>query len=72
MFFSFISDVNECEKFSPCQNNGTCINNNGSYACNCTEGWQGYDCENGNFQILKMRFNMDKSPCYKFTKLAQG
>jgi hypothetical protein len=47
--FYFIPDVNECETFSPCQNNGTCINNNGSYVCNCTEGWQGHNCDIGNY-----------------------
>lgn len=31
----------------PCQNNGTCLNNNGSYACTCKEGWQGNNCEDG-------------------------
>lgn len=41
-------DKNECE-VSPCQNNGTCINNDGSYSCDCSAGWTGHDCETGLF-----------------------
>lgn len=40
-------DVNECTTYFPCLNNGTCVNNEGSYHCNCTLGWQGSDCEKG-------------------------
>jgi hypothetical protein len=28
----------------PCKNNGSCVNSNGSYECNCTEFWEGIDC----------------------------
>lgn len=49
-FCIFCSDVNECDMFKPCQNNGTCINSNGSYNCDCTEGWKGKDCDKGNLQ----------------------
>lgn len=45
--FIFYIDINECKENHPCQNNGTCINNNGSYICQCTEGWQGHDCQIG-------------------------
>lgn len=31
--------------------NGTCINNNGSYVCECIAGWQGHHCEDGNFTV---------------------
>jgi hypothetical protein len=43
------SDDNECEapEGSPCQNNGTCINTQGSYQCDCVEGWQNHDCQDG-------------------------
>lgn len=40
------SDVNECD-FNPCENNGTCVNNNGSYTCNCTDGWKNKNCIEG-------------------------
>lgn len=31
----------------PCENNGTCHNNNGSYTCECMEGYQGQHCQDG-------------------------
>lgn len=42
-----VLDVQECSTINPCLNNGTCFNNNGSYSCQCTEGWQGQNCEKG-------------------------
>lgn len=42
-----ILDINECNVKDLCKHNGTCINNNGSYVCNCSEGWQGQHCEDG-------------------------
>lgn len=42
-----ILDINECNVKDLCKQNGTCINNNGSYVCNCSEGWQGQHCEDG-------------------------
>lgn len=50
----FVVDVNECD-FVPCKNNGTCINNNGSYVCDCIYGWQGRTCDDGNIHN-KMHF----------------
>lgn len=46
LFFTFHVDVDECTQV-PCQNNGSCVNNNGSYACACEAGWTGQHCENG-------------------------
>ena len=40
------SDIDECLD-DPCQNGATCMNNFGSFHCNCTEGWQGQNCEIG-------------------------
>lgn len=42
-----VLDVQECSTINLCLNNGTCFNNNGSYSCQCTEGWQGQNCETG-------------------------
>ena len=37
-----ISDIDECDNGSHlCSENATCINNHGSYTCNCTEGFTG-------------------------------
>lgn len=41
------TDNDECTSY-PCQNNGTCVNNVGSYSCECLEGWMGDVCEIGN------------------------
>lgn len=38
--------MDECIN-SPCKHEGTCYNNEGSYFCNCTDGWQGQNCEKG-------------------------
>jgi hypothetical protein len=51
--YSFFVDKNECNVFERCKNNGTCLNNNGSYVCNCTEGWKGHDCEEGKVYNCK-------------------
>lgn len=39
-------DIDECQAF-PCQNNGSCHNTEGSYYCNCTEGWTSQNCDKG-------------------------
>lgn len=47
----YTADINECD-FDPCENNGTCINSNGSYTCNCTDGWKDINCLQGNPVII--------------------
>lgn len=42
----YFLDVNECNQY-PCKNNGTCINNDGSYFCNCIKGFENQDCLDG-------------------------
>lgn len=51
-----ILDKLECESpaGSPCENNGTCINTLGSYQCDCTEGWQSHNCENGECLVIQL------------------
>lgn len=36
-------DIDECIQH-PCQNGGSCTNNNGSYTCHCRNGWIGPNC----------------------------
>jgi len=43
----YVIDIDECLK-TPCQNGGLCVNNNGSYTCNCSAGFTGKDCEKGS------------------------
>lgn len=45
---TLITDVNECEQFV-CQNGGLCANVNGSYLCQCPDGWTGLHCEQGKY-----------------------
>lgn len=46
---SLILDINEGNVKDLCKHNGTRFNNNGSYVCNCSEGWQGQHCEDGKY-----------------------
>lgn len=41
------SDINECAS-NPCKNNGTCKNNDNSFACDCKGNFYGVLCEKGN------------------------
>ncbi|KAK2179760.1 hypothetical protein NP493_474g05020 [Ridgeia piscesae] len=38
-------DINECTELTPCQNNATCTNSDGSYKCTCVPGYIGRHCE---------------------------
>lgn len=53
-FFSV--DVDECDFTDVCENNGTCQNTAGSYQCDCSEGWQGKHCGEGNLEIVTYYF----------------
>ena len=48
LFFFFLewTDVNECQS-NPCQNGGRCIDGVGNYSCDCKNGFEGKNCENG-------------------------
>ena len=42
------TDVDECiEMPGLCLNNGKCVNGQGNFTCNCTDGYMGEYCENG-------------------------
>ena len=43
----FILEVNECETLNPCKHGGVCVNENGTYHCECPEGWRGLNCDVG-------------------------
>lgn len=45
-FLYLMTDVDECE-ISPCWNNGTCVNLLGGYQCNCSDDFEGDQCETG-------------------------
>ena len=46
----YFSDVNECESGIICLNGGTCLNNPGSFTCQCAQGWTGQYCGTGRYQ----------------------
>ena len=42
-FHVMFPDVDECET-SPCQNDGTCVDELDGYTCQCTDQWYGANC----------------------------
>ena len=47
---------------NPCQNNGQCMDDNGSYSCKCKNGYTGINCEIGK------KTNDLKSVCFALDK----
>ena len=47
--FNYFLDINECSTRSPCKNGATCVNTFGGYQCNCAKGFQGKDCDQGDY-----------------------
>ena len=49
----YISDINECEGPSPCDENAQCANTPGSFTCACNEGYSGdgMTCAGQNFPV---------------------
>ena len=45
--FRLPTDVDECAQ-SPCQNGGTCSNEQGGYTCHCTQAFTGKHCDKGD------------------------
>ena len=41
-----IADIDECDS-SPCQNGGSCTDIVNGHTCNCVDGYDGPNCENG-------------------------
>lgn len=60
-----IPDINECVS-SPCYNNGSCINTQGSYNCECVEGWQDENCHKGTRWFPFYSFMNSNSVRYKW------
>ena len=43
----FYTDVDDCAS-SPCAHDGTCVDGDGTYACNCKSGFSGKNCQLGS------------------------
>ena len=44
MSFGINIDLDECQP-NPCLNGGTCTDDLNDYKCNCTEEWEGKNCD---------------------------
>ncbi len=42
--FTVLTAIDECAS-RPCQNDGVCVDQVGSYTCACPPGWTGNQCE---------------------------
>ena len=53
MFMSRVISIetDECSS-TPCQNGGTCTDLINAYDCACRDGYEGTDCETGNFSEI--------------------
>ena len=49
----FFTDVDECEIVNFCQNNGKCTNSEGSFECECADGYKGETCQQGKLNYLQ-------------------
>ena len=47
---ALLTEINECES-SPCQHNGTCIDEINRYSCTCVPGYTGVNCETGTLSV---------------------
>ena len=52
-----LPDINECVTSNPCQNGARCMNMFGTYACECTLGWMGKDCDQGIYTMDNILLN---------------
>ena len=59
----YISDIDECEGLSPCDDNAVCSNTPGSFTCACNEGYSGdgmtcageyFNAEDANLSLFNL------------------
>jgi len=44
--------VGVCALNKPCGNNGTCIDFENDYMCRCKSGYEGKNCDRGNYRYV--------------------
>ena len=49
--FSLLIDIDVCSS-RPCQNGGTCTDEENGYSCTCTPGWTGPNCQSSKAVIM--------------------
>ena len=49
--FLIADDINECDE-NPCLNDGTCVNENGYFYCECVTGFTGWICQTRIIQLI--------------------
>ncbi len=54
----YFSDILECSS-NPCLNGGICFEGPNSYFCLCSDGFQGDQCENGEYYMYVIAFPVD-------------
>ncbi len=59
-FSSLSSDVDECIS-SPCQNGANCIQLFNRYRCDCNVGWQGTNCDLGEYINTQLQHSTSNS-----------
>ena len=47
-----LSDIDECAS-NPCENGGSCVDDVGSFLCNCSAGYSDFVCSTGRPDILE-------------------
>lgn len=65
-YFFFVLDEDECAA-SPCAN-GLCVNNVGSYHCNCYSGWELFHCDQGKVPVCHVIVSLLAHLNHRFKK----
>ena len=47
-----LSEIDECAS-NPCENGGSCVDDVGSFLCNCSAGYSDFVCSTGRSDILE-------------------
>ena len=68
MLFRESLDANECDP-NPCQNEGSCVDGDDEYTCDCADGWTGNNCQTGSFTKKSRQYRVFDSIINMFNNL---